>query len=147
MNLVTIKGQTYNLDHLVRYIPHMGQREVGVTEEGLTDPRPIFGEYRYLELVFVDGSRVELDGIQSDVLLRHLAAQGPALDLDLVDEAVLGHVVVRNSESGDVILPSGDETDAERSEEEAASHRRAIDTARAPTPHDSTSVMPRGMGD
>lgn len=109
MNLVTIKGQTYNLDHLVRYVPHMGQREVGVTGSP-RDPRPIFGDYRYLELVFVDGSRAELDGIQSDALLRHLAAQGPALDLDLVDEAVLGHVVVRDSESGDVILPSEDES-------------------------------------
>ncbi len=146
MNLVTIKGQTYNLDHMVRYISHMGQREVGVTQ-GPGEPRPIFGDYRYLELVFVDGARVELDGIQSDALLRHLAAQGPALDLDLVDEAVLGHVLVRDSESGDVILPSEEESDEEQREEEAASHRRAMEKSRAPTPHDATSVMPRGMGD
>lgn len=146
MNLVTIKGQTYNLDLLVRYIPHLGQREVGVTD-GPGEPRPIFGEYRYLELVFSDGSRVELDAIQSDALLRHLAAQGPALDLDLVDEAILGRAVVRNSESGDVYMPSQDESAEEQSEEEEAAHRRAMQRSRAPEPHDPTSVMPHGMGD
>lgn len=146
MNLVTVKGQTYNLDHLVRYISHTGQRESGVTE-GPDGPRPVFGEYRFLELVFADGSRVELDGIQSEALLRHLASEGPALDLDQVDEEVLGHVVVRDSESGDVILPSEDETDEERSEEEEASHRRMVETSRAPAPHDATSVMPHGMGE
>lgn len=104
MNLVTIQGQTYNLDQLVRYITHVGSREVGATEE-IVDPKPIFGEYRYLELVFSDGSRVELDGVQSAALLRHLAASGTTLDLDQVDEAALGHVLVHDTESGDVVLP------------------------------------------
>lgn len=104
MNLVTIKGETYNLDLLVKYITHVGTREVGTTEE-IVDPRAIFGEYRYVELVFADGSRVELDAVQSSALLQRLAAGGPALDLDRLDESALGHVVVHDTEGGDIILP------------------------------------------
>ncbi len=104
MNLVTIKGETYNLDLLVKYITHVGTREVGTTGE-IVDPKAIFGEYRYLELVFADGSRVELDAVQSSALMRRLASEGPVLDLDQVDEAALGHVLVRDTEGGDIILP------------------------------------------
>jgi hypothetical protein len=104
MNLVTIKGQTYNLDQMVRYIHRVGSREVGVAPEIAHEGRPIFGEYRYVELVFADGSRVELDAIQTAALLRHLEALAPALDLDAIDEAALGHVLVHNTEVGDVIL-------------------------------------------
>ncbi len=103
MNFVTIKGQTYNLDQLVRYLSHVGSREIGATGE-IVNPRPIFGEYRYVELIFADGSRVELDGIQSAALLRHLASLGPTLDLDQIDETALGHVLVHNTDVGDVIL-------------------------------------------
>ncbi len=104
MNLVTIKGQTYNLDLMVRYLTHVGSREIGATEGIAHEGTPIFGEYRYLELFFADGSTVELDGIQSAALLKHLSAQGPSLDLDAIDEAALGHVLVHDTEVGDVIL-------------------------------------------
>jgi hypothetical protein len=112
MNLVTIQGRTYNLDLMVRYEARVGTREVGVEEGVAEEGRPIFGEYRYLELVFADGSKVELDGVQSEALLRRLGAQGPPLDLDAVDEAALGHVVVRDTEIGDVVLGEGTPTDA-----------------------------------
>lgn len=110
MRLVTTRGQTYNLAHLVRYQTHVGTREVGVTEHVRAESEPVFGEYRYLELFFADGSRVELDGIQSAALLRYLKRHAHTLDLDRIDEEALGHVLVHDTEAGDVILPSTAET-------------------------------------
>lgn len=104
--LMTIQAQTYNLDHLVRYISHTGSREVGATEHVRTEAEPIFAAYRYLELFFSDGSRVTLDGIQSQALLRVLSRSAQLLDLDQIDEAVLGPVLVHDTEGGDVILPA-----------------------------------------
>ena len=115
MRLVTTRGQTYNLAHLVRYLTRIGTREVGATEHVRAEAEPVFGEFRYLELFFSDGSRVELDGIQSSALLRYLKRHAHVLDLDQIDEDVLGHVLVHDTEAGDVILPSSAEiaSDAE----------------------------------
>ncbi len=109
MILVTIKGETYNLDQMVKYITHVGQREIGATES-LINPVPVFGEFRFLELVFADGSHVELDGIQSEALLAFLETRSHQIDLDQIDEKVLGHVVVHNSEVGDLVLAEEEET-------------------------------------
>jgi hypothetical protein len=105
MTFVTVNGQTHNLQHLLRYITHLGQREVGVSES-VVDPQPIFGEFRYVELVFTDGAQVTLDAVQSEAFLKFLAGRSQRLDLDSIEEAALGHVVVRDTdEGGDIILP------------------------------------------
>jgi hypothetical protein len=105
MTFVTVNGQTYNLRHLVKYVSHVGQREVGVTES-VVEPQPIFGEFRYIELFFSDGTSIALDGIQTDAFLNCLAGWSKTLDLDRIEEAALGHVVVHDTdEGGDIILP------------------------------------------
>ncbi len=105
-SLVTIRGQSYNLDHLVRYATHTGSREIGSTGHIAEDAEPVFGIFRYLELFFSDGSRVTLDGPQSQALLAFLDRFAERLDLDQIEEAALGRVLVHDTEAGDVILPA-----------------------------------------
>jgi hypothetical protein len=105
MKLVKIRDEFYNLDHLVRFVEHVGQSEVGTVGEDTRSPRPVFDEFRYVELFFLDGSRVELDEAQTDAFRRVITDRGVILDLDQVDEDALGHVLVKDSEAGDVIVP------------------------------------------
>lgn len=105
MMFVTVQGQTFQLSHLVKYVTHIGQREIGVTES-VRNPEPIFGDFRYVELFFVDGSVVQLDGVQTEAFLSFLEGRALVLDLDRVDESALGHIVVHDTaEGGDIILP------------------------------------------
>ena len=104
MTWVKVGGETYNLGLLLKFVERTGQREVGAIPD-VVAPEPVFDEFRFVELVFVDGTRVELDGPQTEAFLRHVRSDGPPLDLDRVDAEVLGRVIVRDSEGGDVILP------------------------------------------
>lgn len=104
MMFVTVGGITYNLAQLVKFKTHIGQREVGATES-VVDPQPIFGDFQYLELVFSDGAKVELDEAQTRAFLPFLRNRAPLLDLDKVEEAILGEVLVHGTEEGgDIIL-------------------------------------------
>jgi hypothetical protein len=103
--LLKVRDGFYNLDYLVKFVEHVGQREVGALREDTGSPRPIFDEFRYVELFFLDGSRVALDAAQTEAFRRAVVDRGPVLDLDRVDEEALGRVLVRDSEAGDVIMP------------------------------------------
>jgi hypothetical protein len=132
MFFLTVQGQTYNLDHLVRFVTHTGRRQVG-TDESLTDPEPIFEDFRYVELIFSDGTSISLDGPQTEAFLNFLARRSQVLDLDKVEEATVGHIVVRDTEEGgDIILP----TPAEDAEEAAP--------LRVPLP-DTANPKPQGL--
>lgn len=110
MTLVTVGGTTYNLDLLVRFVTHKGQREIGATDS-LVDPQPIFGEFEFVELFFSDGARVELGEAQTRAFLAWIARRSMVIDLDSVDEAVVGHIVVHDTEEGgDVILAREEQT-------------------------------------
>ena len=102
MNLAKIGGETYNLDLLLKYVEHVGQREVGTGGDPM-HPEPAFGDFRYVSLHFLDGSAVTLDSPQSEAFLEHVLRR-PVLDLDRVDEQAIGLVLVHDSEGGDVIL-------------------------------------------
>jgi hypothetical protein len=109
MTLITVGGTTYNLHQLVRFVSHTGQREIGATSSVL-NPEPIFGEFRFVELFFSDGARAELDEAQTRAFDAWLAERSQRLDLDMVEEAILGHVVVHDTdEGGDIILPPDDD--------------------------------------
>jgi hypothetical protein len=105
MNLVKVRNGFYNLDFLVKFVEHVGQSEVGTVHEDTGTPRPVFDEFRYFELFFLDGSRVELDEAQTEAFRRAVTDSGAILDLDQVDEDTLGHVLIKDSEVGDVIVP------------------------------------------
>lgn len=105
MLFLTVHGQTHNLAYLLRYVLHEGQREIGATGS-LVDPEPIFGPFRYAELIFRDGTRITLDGPQTEAFLKEMRRRGHFVDLDAVDEKALGHVIVHDTdEGGDIILP------------------------------------------
>jgi hypothetical protein len=104
MNLVKIGNAYYNLHYLVKYVEHVGQSEVGTIDEDPLGPRPAFDDFRYYELFFLDGRQVTLDEAQTEAFRRFVTAKGSTLDLDQVDEDTLGHVLVRDTESGDVIV-------------------------------------------
>jgi hypothetical protein len=112
MILLTVQGQTYNLDYLVKFVTHTGQREAGTA--GLVDPEPVFEDYRYVELVFADGVRVTLDDAQTRAFLTFLRRRSYNVDLDRVEEAAIGHVVVHDTaEGGDIIFQTPEEAAAE----------------------------------
>jgi hypothetical protein len=104
MNLVKVRNGFYNLAYLVKFIEHVGQSEVGTASEDTRALQPIFDEFRYFELFFLDGSRVELDEAQTEAFRRAVTDGSAILDLDQVDEDTLGHVLVTDSEAGDVIV-------------------------------------------
>ncbi|MBX6312359.1 MAG: hypothetical protein IRY99_05485 [Isosphaeraceae bacterium] len=110
MNLVKVRGETYNLDFLVKYVEHTGQREAGV-RGGPMQGEPIFVDFRFVELFFLDGSRVTLDAPQSEAFLARYAGGEAVLDLDRIDAEILGPVLVRDTQAGDVILPSNEEVE------------------------------------
>ena len=100
-----MQGQTYNLAQLVRYSLRTGQREVGAKTNRL-DPLPLFAEFRFAELFFSDGSKVELDGVQTEAFLKYLEKQSERLDLDQVETRAVGRVLVHDTaEGGDIVLP------------------------------------------
>jgi hypothetical protein len=113
MRWVKIGGSTYNLDTLIRYEQHIGEREVG-SRGGIMNPEPIFREFRFVALHFLDHTSVELDGPQTEAFLRCIGADGGVLDLDKVDEDVVGHVFVKGSEAGDIIMSEEDEAERDR---------------------------------
>ncbi|GIW86000.1 MAG: hypothetical protein KatS3mg108_0324 [Isosphaeraceae bacterium] len=112
MILLTIQGQTYNLDYLVKYRVHTGQREVATS--GLVDPEPVFEDYRYIELVFADGVCITLDDVQTKAFLNFLRRRSYTLDLDRIDEIAFGPVVVHDTvEGGNIIFQTPEEAEAE----------------------------------
>jgi hypothetical protein len=113
MQLLTVQGQTFNLAHLVRYTLHVGQREVGAGAGGI-DPVPLFADFRYAELFFVDGSRILLQGPQTEAFLVQIERSAEQLDLDRVEAQTVGNVVVHGTdEGGDIVLPSSDADDTD----------------------------------
>lgn len=111
MILLTVQGQTYNLDYLVKFVTHTGQRDIGGT--GVTEPEPVFEPFRYVELIFADGVHVTLDDVQTEAFLTYMRRRSFTIDLDRVEEAAIGHVVVHDTvEGGDIILQTAEEADA-----------------------------------
>ncbi len=108
MILLTVQGQTYNLDYLVKYVFHTGESEV--TPPGPADDEPSFKTYRYIELLFADGTNIALDKIQTEAFLTYIARRSLTLDLDRIDELAVGHVVVHGTdEGGDIIFQTPEE--------------------------------------
>src|SRR5215213_5211191 len=105
MKLMKIHNTFYNLGYLVKYVEHVGQREVGTNEDDPLNPSPQFDDFPYFELFFLDGSRVTLDQEQTEAFLRIAVEGSSTLDLDRVDEELLGAVLVKDPVSGDVIVP------------------------------------------
>ena len=116
MQLLTVQGQTFNLAQLVRYTLHIGQREVGTTPNGI-NPVPVFADFRYAELLFTDGSRIQLQAEQTEAFLVHIERHAERLDLDRVETQSVGKVVVHGTaEGGDIVLPAaeGEESESQR---------------------------------
>jgi hypothetical protein len=104
MHYLKVNGRCYNLTHLIQYVAHAGQHEVGMTNS-VVDPEPIFGAFTYYQLIFTDGSSVTLDEAQSRAFAAYMEQRASTLDLDKVEEAIMGHVVVQDTEEGgDIIL-------------------------------------------
>ena len=105
MQLLTVQSQTYHLAQLVRYRLHTGQREVGAKTNRL-EPLPLFADFQFAELLFSDGSRVELVGAQTEAFLKHLEKFANRLDLDQVETRAVGTVLVHDTaEGGDIVIP------------------------------------------
>jgi hypothetical protein len=88
---------------LVKYVEHVGQRRSGRSTR-IAGPPAGLRRLPFFELFFLDGRQVTLDAAQTEAFRRFVDAKGSTLDLDQVDEDALGHVLVRDSESGDVIV-------------------------------------------
>lgn len=127
MKLVKIHNTSYNLDYLVKYVEHVGQHEVGTNEEDPLNPRPAFEDFSYFELIFVDGSRVTLDEAQTEAFRLNVEEFTTTLDLDRVDEELLGSILVKDSESGDIIVsPETLERDEESGPGSSSRRKRSL---------------------
>lgn len=110
MLFVTVQNKSYNLAHLIYYESLIGQSEVGATATVVVEPEPVFGDFRYVQLVFSTGERVSLDAPQSEAFLAFIGTRSTRLDLDFIEQSTVGTILVHDTEEGgDIFLPARDE--------------------------------------